>query len=46
MIEFLFKTAEKFSLLLFVLLFIFLETSTVPVLYVINVKNVHSLKLF
>lgn len=46
MFESFFMTVGKFIFLLFRLLFIFLETSTVPVLYVISVKNVHSLKLF
>lgn len=40
MIDFLFKTAEKFSILLSMHLFIFLETSTIPILYVISVKSV------
>lgn len=40
MIDFLFKTAEKFSILLFMHLFIFLETGTIPILYVISVQSV------
>lgn len=40
MIDFLFKTAKKCSVLLFMHLFIFVETSTIPVLYVISVKSV------
>lgn len=40
MIDFLLKTAKKFSVFLFMHLFIFVETSTIPVLYVISVKSV------